>query len=197
MGETSLSDQIVVYSDFNCPFCYAMHERLHECGVFDLVEWRGVQHAPQLPIPMARWNGPLLDELRHEVAMVGRLAPTLPIVVPESKPNTGPAIQLAAKVLSSNVARGNDLVRQLYWLFWREGRDISDITILRETLTSMGLNHEEFLENDEGTGSVLESWTTQWLSTGQAGVPLLERADGRLLVGLAREGDLRRFLSLS
>jgi hypothetical protein len=37
----------------------------------------------------------------------------------------------------------------------------------------------------------------QWLNSGQSGVPLLERADGMLLVGLAREGDLRRFLALS
>src|SRR5574341_165313 len=103
MGEAVPSGQIVVYSDFNCPFCYAMHERLHGYGVLDRVAWRGVQHAPHLPIPMARWNGPLMDELRHEVAMVGRLAPTLPIVVPEGKPNTGPAIRLEARVLSLGV----------------------------------------------------------------------------------------------
>lgn len=197
MGETGLSGRIIVYSDFNCPFCYAMHERLHEYGVLERVEWRGVQHAPHLPIPMARWQGSLMIELRHEVAMVGRLAPTLPIVLPEGKPNTGPAIHLAAKVLSTNVAQGNELVRRLYRLFWREGRDISDTTVLRETLASLGLNQEGLMEKGEGSGHVLEGWTHQWLNSGQSGVPLLERSDGMLLVGLAREGDLKRFLSLS
>lgn len=197
MSDTGAMGRIVLYSDFNCPFCYAMHERLHAYGVLDRIEWRGVQHAPHLPIPMARWNGHLSEELRHEVAVVGRLAPMLPIVVPEGKPNTGPAIQVAARVLASGASRGNEFVCRLYWSFWREGRDISDVSVLTEVLASLDLNQERFMKNDEDTVRILQGWTGQWHRTGQAGVPLLERADGMLLVGLAREGDLRRFLSLS
>jgi len=195
MNDITASGRFVLYSDFNCPFCYAMHERLHTYGVLERVEWRGVQHAPHLPIPMARWNGRLLDELRHEVAMVGRLAPMLPIAAPEGKPNTRPAIQLAARVLARDVVQGSELVRRLYWLFWREGRDISDVGVLQEALASLGLDPQGIKEKDEATGRTLDGWEHLWRSTGQAGVPLLERPDGTLLVGLARESDLDRFLA--
>jgi protein-disulfide isomerase-like protein with CxxC motif len=144
---------------------------------------------------MARWNGRLLDELRREVAMVGKLAPMLPIAVPEGKPNTRPAILLAARVLARDVVRGSELVRRLYRLFWREGRDISDVRVLHEALASLGLDPQGMNEKDEETAHTLDGWDHLWRRTGQAGVPLLERQDGTLLVGLARESDLDRFLS--
>jgi predicted DsbA family dithiol-disulfide isomerase len=197
MPHTGVAHRIVLYSDFNCPFCYALHERLHDYGALERVEWRGVQHAPHLPVPMARWNGRLLDELRQEVAMVNRLAPMLPIVLPPGKPNTGPAIHLAARVLANDVACGKELVRRLYWLFWREGRDIADGTVLSEALSSIGVNQPTLLEQDSETALVVKGWMKQWQGTGQAGVPLLERQDGALLVGLSQEAHLRRFLSES
>ncbi len=197
MGKVAVTSGVLLYSDFNCPFCYAMHERLHACGVMDRVEWRGVQHGPHLPIPMARWNGQLLDELRHEVAMVGRLMPRLPIAVPAGKPNTRPAIELAARVLGRDVGQGSALIRRLYWWFWRDGRDISDVRVLREALASLGLDPQGLLEKDEATAHILDDWDDFWRSTGQAGVPVLRRTDGTLLVGLARASDLDRFLAAS
>jgi hypothetical protein len=47
----------LLYSDFNCPFCYAMHERLYEMNLLTRCEWRGVQHASHLPRPMKPWQG--------------------------------------------------------------------------------------------------------------------------------------------
>lgn len=197
MNRPSDSGPVVLYSDFNCPFCYAMHERLHAYGVSDRIEWRGVQHAPHLPVPMARWNGLLMEELRHEVEMVGRLAPGLPIALPEGKPNTRPAIHLGARALAADASRGAALVDRLYRLFWCEGQDISDATVLADAVLSAGLDQHQLAGNEEQAERMLQAWTDTWYRTGQAGVPLLERVDGMLLVGLAREGDLRRFLSLS
>ena len=197
MNRPPESGPVVLYSDFNCPFCYAMHERLHAHGVSDRIEWRGVQHAPHLPVPMARWNGDLMEELRHEVEMVGRLAPGLPIALPEGKPNTRPAIQLAARALAADASRGAALIDRLYRLFWCEGEDISDATVLADAVLALGLRQDQLAGNEGQIEGKLQNWNDHWHRTGQAGVPLLERTDGMLLVGLAREGDLRRFLSLS
>ena len=41
---------------------------------------------------MKPWQGSLGAELRHEVTVVQRLAPGLPIPPPPGKPNTRPAI---------------------------------------------------------------------------------------------------------
>jgi predicted DsbA family dithiol-disulfide isomerase len=197
MNADSSSRSFVLYADFNCPFCYALHERLHACKVMGRVEWRGVQHAPQLPIPMARWHGRMLEDLHHEVALVERLAPKLPIAIPEGKPNTKPAIQLAARVLEQDPVQGSELVTHLYRLFWRDGRDISDAALLGEALAERGLDSHCPLEETAATTRILDGWDDRWRGTGEGGVPLLVRSDGSMLAGLAQERELKKFLAAS
>ena len=33
-----------LFSDVNCPFCYAMHERLYTLGLMEQISWHGVFH---------------------------------------------------------------------------------------------------------------------------------------------------------
>jgi predicted DsbA family dithiol-disulfide isomerase len=56
-----MREAYTLYSDFNCPFCYAMHDRLHEMKLLDRCEWRGVQHASHLSNLIARWSGTSLN----------------------------------------------------------------------------------------------------------------------------------------
>src|SRR3989454_12647143 len=116
----------ILYSDFNCPFCYAMHERLHEMALLARCEWRGVQHASHLPRPMKPWQGSLGAELRHEVAVVQRLAPGLPIALPPGKPNTRPAIEQAAALLRHDRSHGMAFGRDTYRAVWWEGRGMCE-----------------------------------------------------------------------
>lgn len=190
MAPDSPSDRVVLYSDFNCPFCYALHERLHDVGVIDRCEWRGVQHAPQLPRPMKPWSGSLGAELRHEVMMVQRLALGLPIALPPGKPNTLPAIEYAIALLQKEPRVGMDFIRRTYRAFWCEGRDISDPVVLKE------LAGEHVVENGNGQSQVLaQKWETSWHATGQNGVPLLVSPDGDLLVGCVPVEQVRQFFS--
>lgn len=191
MAPDSTSDRVILYSDFNCPFCYALHERLYDVGVIDRCEWRGVQHAPQLPRPMKPWSGSLSAELRHEVAMVQRLAPGLPIALPPGKPNTLPAIEQAIALLQKEPRVGMDFVRRTYRAFWCEGRDISDPVVLKE------LAGEHVVENSDGQSQVLaQKWETAWHATGQNGVPLLVSSDGDLLVGCMPVEHVRQFFQV-
>ena len=184
----------ILYSDFNCPFCYAMHERLHEMNLIDRCAWRGVQHAPHLPMPMARWNGSLGAELRHEVTLVQRLAPGLAISLPPGKPNTRRAIERAASLLRQDVGRGMEFIRQAYRVFWCGGQDLSDPAVLTRLATS---TEEQPVTANSGICSpaqVVSQWEEEWRSTGQSGVPLLVAPDGGQLVGLASTNDIQRFL---
>jgi len=191
MVPDSPAGRVILYSDFNCPFCYALHERLHDVGVIDRCEWRGVQHAPQLPRPMKPWSGSLGAELRHEVTMVQRLAPGLPIALPSGKPNTLPAIEHAIALLQKEPRVGMDFVRRTYRAFWCEGRDISDPVVLKE------LAGEHVVENGDGQSQVLaQKWETAWHATGQNGVPLLVSSDGDLLVGCVPVEHVRQFFQV-
>src|SRR5579885_3898605 len=110
-----------LYSDFNCPFCYAFGERLIALRLVDVVAWRGVQHAPHLPIPMAAAGPTFASELAREVGLVQRLAPEVPIVLPKGKPNTGPAILAVAAAMQQDGGKAYAFAASLYRAFWQRG----------------------------------------------------------------------------
>ena len=190
-----MSSVNVLYSDFNCPFCYAMHEQLHEMKRLDRCEWRGVQHAAHLSKPMARWSGTLGAELRHEVTLVQRLAPGLAISLPQGKPNSRRAIELAASLFRQDVGRGMEFVRQAYRAFWCEGQDLSDPTVLNRLAKAIEGQTATIDPGDTSAVQVVGQWEEEWRATGQSGVPLLVAHDGRQLVGLAGHNDIQRFLT--
>jgi predicted DsbA family dithiol-disulfide isomerase len=187
--------RIVLYSDFNCPFCYAMHERLHEMNVLDRCEWRGVQHAPQLPRPMKPWQGSLGAELRHEVTFVQRLAPGLPIALPPGKPNTRPAIEQAGALLRRDRSHGMAFVRETYRAFWCEGRDISDPVVLRQLVEQVGGSSESMDTINDEDRQATQKWEAAWHATGQAGVPFMISSEGDRLVGCVPPEEIRRFFA--
>ena len=190
-----MSNGTILFSDFNCPFCYAMHERLHEMNLLARCEWRGVQHASHLPRPMKPWQGALGAELRHEVAVVERLAPGLPIALPPGKPNTRPAIEQAVALLRRDRALGMAFVRETYRAFWCDGKDISDPAVLRQLVEQVGGSLEDSGTINGEDRRVVQEWEAAWHSTGQAGVPLMVSSDGYLLVGCAASDDIRRFFA--
>jgi predicted DsbA family dithiol-disulfide isomerase len=184
-----------LYSDFNCPFCYAMHERLHEMNLLAFCEWRGVQHASHLPRPMKPWQGSLGAELRHEVTVVQRLAPGLPIALPPGKPNTKPAIEQAVALLRHDRALGMAFVRETYRAFWCEGKDISDPAVLRQLIEQGGGSLEDVGTINGEDRRTAQEWEAAWHLTGQAGVPLMVSSEGYLLVGCAPIENIQRFLA--
>jgi len=177
-----------LFSDFNCPFCYALHERLYDLNLIDRCDWRGVQHAPHLPSPMKPWQESLGAELRHEVAAVQRLAPGLPIALPPGKPNTRPAIERAIALLSLSRTNGMEFIRQAYRAFWCERRDISE----KKVLVDLAGDSMEEASNDSSR-RIAQEWEIAWHATGQAGVPLIVSPGGNLLVGCVPREDIVGF----
>jgi hypothetical protein len=60
----------IVYADFNCPFCYALNERLHAMGLGERVDFRSVQHLSSATSDNAGLKA--LIDLTREVADVRR-----------------------------------------------------------------------------------------------------------------------------
>lgn len=183
-----------LFSDFNCPFCYALHERLHDMHLIDRCAWRGVQHAPYLPRPMANWQGTMGAELRHEVAVVQRLAPGLAISLPSGKPSTKSAIEQASLLLGQNYEAGMEFVRQAYRAFWCEGRDLSDPMVLESLVEKAGGVRNRGCVDDESCRAMQE-WEAAWHATGQTGVPLIVSPDGKLLVGCVPVEHIQQFFA--
>lgn len=189
-------EYLKLYSDFNCPFCYALHERLHALEVMESIEWQGVQHAPHLPAPMVVWDGHLAGELKQEVEMVRRLAPELPIIVPKGKPNTSRAIAASARALELDRHCGTLLVRALYRRFWCDGQDLSDHDVLRNEASRHGFSADEILGSDApSVDRLIRAWSDQWQQTEHEGVPILQRSDGQMLIGLVSMETLQHFFA--
>jgi diguanylate cyclase (GGDEF)-like protein len=127
---------ITVYGDFNCPFCYALNERLQVYAREFFIRWRSVQH-----LPIANGKIPSIQEhaqLTSEVAAVRKRAPEVQIVTPASRPNTS----LANQVLLTAELRGDSVtvLRSLiFQALWCEGKDISDVSVLTELVVAAGL----------------------------------------------------------
>ncbi|MCK9248281.1 MAG: DsbA family protein [Solirubrobacteraceae bacterium] len=181
----------VVYTDPNCPFCFAVEERLAALDLLDRVAWRGVQHAPHLPTPMAPAGPRLAAELAQEGRSLAALAPDVPVTVPTGKPSTAVAITHAAAALRRDPGRGRTFVRSLYAAFWREGRDLSDPAVLADLAERARLPDLTVTADDE---AVRDDWQERWESLGLGGVPLIVRDDGQLSYGLTSSEDLDRFL---
>jgi predicted DsbA family dithiol-disulfide isomerase len=184
----------VLYSDFNCPFCYALHERLDRLQCWEQVQWKGVPHAPFLSVPMARWSGGSLSELDNEVAIVQRLAPEIVIAAPHGKPNTKPAISAVACVTVCYPKQAHRLIQSFYRALWRDGLDLSSSVVIEDLIGRIGLPVQQLCREAAGMAGSLEAWENDWKATGHSSVPLLERHDQAILVGLVKEADLRSFM---
>ncbi|MEO6697524.1 MAG: DsbA family protein [Gammaproteobacteria bacterium] len=183
--------EVILYSDFNCPFCYALNERIHAAGVAEQVQWRGVQHAPQLPIPMAPADPYLRAELQDEVSAIRRLAPEMAIEIPRGKPNTGAVIAAVAAAVVTDPAAAHSFKDSLYRSFWRQGADLSDSKVLHELAREAGLPQHGFAHNVDAT---VAKWQDDWMKSGFRGVPAMLRSDGQRLEGLVSQQVLQAFV---
>lgn len=131
---------ITVFGDFNCPFCYALNERLQVYAREFVIRWRPVQH---LPIGEGRIpTFPEPAQLTSEVAAVRKRAPEVAIVTPAGRPSSSMAnqVMLTAELRGDSVALLRSLIFQA---LWREGKDISDATVLAELVVAAGLTPVE------------------------------------------------------
>jgi predicted DsbA family dithiol-disulfide isomerase len=181
----------ILYSDFNCPFCYAFGERVIALGFADRIEWRGVQHAPHLATPMAPAGHTFASELAREVQFVQRLAPEVPIALPLGKPNTGLAIQAVASAMNIDPRKAHQLATSLYRVFWQHGTDISDPSVIRELADQADLAD---LSNTPDAVKTVAAWHEAWMDRGVGSVPDLLRQDGESITGLVDLDTLRRFV---
>lgn len=185
-----MSTRAILYSDFNCPFCYAMNERLKAAGLDAPVEWRGVQHAPELPIPMTVAGALLASEQRREVHAIQRLAPEIPIALPGGKPNTEAAILTVTAAWLRDPAAASRLKDELYRAFWAGAADLSD----PELLDGLGRRHRVGILDRERARPLVARWQSEWTRTGVEAVPALVRADGKVLRGLLPTEHIALFL---
>ena len=157
-----MTQRHIFYGDLNCPFCYAQHERLKELGLVEhIVEWRGVEHMPELPLKPIRYPIGAAERrpLAEEIAAVRQRAKDVRISDISFRPNTQIAIAAITQAKEINTQKASQLRDDLYRALWIDGEDISDIRVVHRLVKKRGLPDFEPLIGTLRQGRI---WRQEW-----------------------------------
>jgi len=182
---------LIVYVDFNCPFCYALNERLHTMNLERKVEFRTIQHAPSIPTSQDDFK--TICELTHEVAELRRRAPSIHINVPLLRPNSAAASALVSAVNNIDPVKAGQLRLRIFRALWVDGQDISRTDVLDRLLGELEIERPV---RDKLTADELASWQDEWDSNSEfdRSIPILISGRGETVVGFPLEPELDLFL---
>lgn len=171
-----------IYGDFNCPFSRLASRRaarLEATGAAT-VDWRAVEHDPEIPLAGQPVTGELAAEIERELVQIRGLmrAGEPELSLPPRRPNTARA---TAAYAACPPERRGAAREALFDALWAQGLDIGDTDVL----AGLGL---------VGSDDVLAAtWRTEWLGLERPIVPMMVLPDGRVSRGL---GALQRLADL-
>ena len=176
--------ELIVYGDFNCPFsalASARVSRLERIGAVR-VDWRAVEHAPDLPPAGIEIAGELASEIQRELEQIrGLLSVDEPdrLTLPARQPNT----RLVTAAYAATPVADRPAVRdRLFAAHWSEGADLTE----EATLARLGAT-----TIDTATAA---RWREEWENLTDPIVPVMVLPDGYVSRGL---GALARLAKLA
>ncbi|EAR62513.1 diguanylate cyclase [Neptuniibacter caesariensis] len=182
--------QYTVYADLNCPFCYALHEQLYRYGLLNQVDWRLVEHAPEIGI--YNKSAESQAELASEVFVVRSRAPGIDVALPRFRSDSRFASLCVIEAEQQDTEKSIELRRRLYRALWVEGKDIADVSVIYDCLKETGLPTE--LDITEDQENQLTDWQTAWEEGNfNLRIPVICAEDGRVSLGLPSPEDLKAF----
>ena len=188
----SITDlKVVIYGDYNCPFCYALHEHLQADERQDLIEWRLIQHAPDVTSNVCTTDDQV--ELTNEVATVRHRAPDLTIALPPNRPNTRQANQITESLRQFSAQLAQQFRTLVYRALWCSGLDISKTETLQSLLEQ--LDHPLPIPGPQ-TQKQLDEWQDLWQQSNyDKRIPVMHHPEGQPLLGLASKEDILSYLT--
>jgi len=191
-----LQEKFLFYSDFNCPFCFALNERILMLGDGAKVLWRGIEHMPAA----SSKHSTLVDQtqLINEVGVVRKRAPEVAIVTPAFRPKTAlaNALILTLSQLPEVGQRLSELRTVIYRTYWQDGGDISDPEVLRALCSQVMLDYPD-AGFEVAAEAELKSWQEQWQGEQfHCRLPaMMSQAQGKPLLGFPTFDLLSGFFS--
>ena len=183
-----VSSRIVVFSDFNCPYCFTLNEWLYELRVSHRIRWVGIEHKPELPVDGGE-NAPKdLALLHKEVEDVARRAPEVAVSAPRTWANSRQALLLQNAIEDDEPGRAPEVRRSIFRRYWQKGSAAFSTHALQEVLAELSLEEPE-LEPE-----YLETMTEWWRSKLDR-IPALVAPTGITHLGLQDKDRVRAFVN--
>jgi len=181
------------FIDLNCPYCYAMFERVTRWGLGDQIEWCMVEHDAHL----LEGSFDLKQEelLTTEVFEVHHRAPDVDLNLPPDRCNSTIATWLVVVVARLFPDSANTFRRAVYRALWLDGWNIGDRAVLEDLLLLNDLP-VELLEMCKDAPEEFLAWQKLWdKGPYDHSIPVLTHIPtDRVLIGLADERTLAAFL---
>ena len=187
------SRTLVLYGDFSCATCYLASQRvdgLTRAGV--AVEWRAVEHRPELPVTGLRHGVDTRSAAEHALAhsrALLRPGEQLPLAVPAMVPKTQAAVSAYAEACGAEV--GDEIRRLLFTAYWVDGMDIGNPEVLLTLLGGTFMRGKAISEPIREWGfavavtrgpitsrawRLIRDWNQEWQALGRPELPSLRDA---------------------
>jgi 2-hydroxychromene-2-carboxylate isomerase len=184
------SRTLVLYGDFSCPMCYVASQRvdaLTNAGV--AVQWRAVEHRPDLPVGGLRHDVntlPAAERALGDARALLRPGEQLPAAVRALVPKTEAADSAYAEACGAQVR--DEIRRLLFSAYGEHGVDIGNPIVLHTLLASAFMRGEATSDPIRRFGyavavtggpitsaawRLLRSWRQQWQALGAPELPSL------------------------
>ena len=181
--------EVVVYSDYVCPFCYIGYHRIEKLKEqYDLnIEWKPFELHPETPkegFPIEKLPFPR-EAFEIFLANVKKLADEDGLTIRSGGIMSNSRLALYI----SEYARKKGLFNQFHEIimkkYWIEGKDIGNLSLLLELAESIGLNRDEilkFIETDE-PAKILKVAMAELQNYMINGVPTFIIGDSKIVIG--------------
>lgn len=148
---------LIVYADMNCPFCFALHERLLALGRIEQIDWRSIEHAPHIKFDKTDLH--TYAELTREIKQLNLVAPDIAIHIPTSRPNSHNAIMSICEAQEIDSSKAIHYRTLVYRALWLDGADISHPALLSQLRSDAGLPPRA---NSDLAQSLVQQWQQEW-----------------------------------
>jgi predicted DsbA family dithiol-disulfide isomerase len=181
------SARVLVFSDFNCPYCFTLNEWIHTLGMSSRIRWVGVEHRPDLPL-----QGPNGDAdralLANEVRDVQSRAPEVGVRTPSGWLNSRISLMVQNAVEDDHPELAPQVRSKIFRRYWHDGDLAINEESLKEYLAALGVELP-FLEPD-----VLDEWS-KWWKVELDRIPVMIAPNGACHRGLQDFEAVRLFLN--
>jgi len=183
------TEKISVYADLNCPFCFALHERLDDLSLLTNVEWKTVEHAPNKDD--APDSPKRTSQLEAEYQLVIQRARETQIINPLFVPNTRLANQYIKSIQDNFPEKLITIRRSIYRALWQIGANIDDRAVLDRILAAHNIPLPLTLTGDE----TLQSWQREWqYGDFDLRIPSMQNNKHEVMLGLQHGKTIKRFI---
>ena len=183
------SSRVLVFSDFNCPFCFTLNEWIEALDLGTRVRWVGVEHRPNLPTQGSNRSEDR-ELMLSEVSEVRRRAPEVPVAPPPLWANSRLALTLQNAIEDDHPERAPALRSALFRSYWSEGEDLASRALLDQLLGANNLPALDAHFLDEPTVDEHTTWWRQELDR----IPVMIAPTGARHLGLQDKATVEAFL---